>query len=99
MCRQDNTLGAGKALVLADLEEAGDLFVNTANSLDVALLVDRACDANVLPHRDVGDSTQESNYLGSRGTVTIDTTIGLFKCNAGCKGNGLRARKQRSHKT
>ena len=56
--RDDDALLAGQPFGLAGQVEALDLLVHTADSLDLASLVDRARQGAILAQRDAGDGRE-----------------------------------------
>src|SRR5690606_39274088 len=63
----------------AKIEEALDLFVDAANRLDLAELVDRSGDCKILAQRDLRDGRQQRAKLCGGSTVSFDTAIGLLE--------------------
>ena len=72
----------------ADLEEPLDLLVDAADGLDLALLVERAGDGQVLPEGDPGEAGQDGVDLRRRGAVAVDARVGLLEGQG--RGEGER---------
>src|SRR5205807_2622180 len=83
----------------AHIKEALDLFVYSANRLNIALLVDRAGHGDVLSQRQSGKRRGERINLRGARAVAVDSRVGLLEADAGRKREGLVLRKQASQKT
>ena len=77
--RDHHTLLAGQPLRLADGEEALDLRRHPADSLNLAVLVDRAGDCDALVERQTSERREERVQLGRRGGITLDLVVGLLE--------------------
>jgi len=76
-------VGAVEAAGAAEFEEAFDLVVDAADSLDFAALIDGAGDGKVLADRHVGEGREQGIELGRRSAVAVDAAVGLFEDDAG----------------
>ncbi len=74
---------SGKATELADIKESLNLFIDRADGLDLAVLIDRSGDRVGLLDRNLGDRREQCIKLGRRGAVTLHPAIGLFKDKTG----------------
>src|SRR3972149_1739091 len=63
----------------ADIEKPPDLLVHSANGLNLAMLIDRASDRQVLPNWQLGQGRKQSIKLGRRCAVTFNASIGLLE--------------------
>jgi hypothetical protein len=78
-CRDDDALFSGQPLRLADGEEALDLGRNPTDSLNFAVLIDRAGHCNALAERHISERRKERVQLGRRGGITLDLVVGLLE--------------------
>ncbi len=75
----DDALGPGQALGLADLEESLDLLVDSADGLDLAFLIERAGDGDVLAEGQAREAREDGVDLGRGGAVAVDAAVGLLE--------------------
>src|SRR5215471_4492983 len=68
-----------QAVLHAYVEKAFDFLIDSANGLDLAPLIHRASDSQILPQRQVGQTGEQCVQLGGGGAVTINAVVGLFK--------------------
>ena len=62
--RNNHAMLAGQSLTDADIEEALDFFVNTADRLNLAKLINRAGYGNALFNRNAGNGRQQTVIFG-----------------------------------
>ncbi len=89
LVRDDDALGSGQALGPADVEKALDLLVDAADGLDLALLVERSGDGDVLAERQPGQAGEDGIDLGRGGAVAVDSAVGLLEGERGREGERL----------
>src|SRR5215831_5341381 len=81
--RNQHALRTGEALDAADVEEALDFFVYSADGLYVALLVHGAGDGEVLTQGQIRERRYQRVDLGGAGAVAVHARVGLLETDAG----------------
>src|SRR4029077_19361607 len=74
------------SLESTDIIETFDLVVDTANGLDLAVLIHRARDSDTLLDRKSRKTGKSSVQFRGGGAVAIHAIIGLFEANTGGEG-------------
>ncbi len=87
--RDHDTLVAGQTLELAHFEEAFDLLVDPSYRLDLASLIDRAGNGDVLSQGQLRQRREERIELGAGGAVPFDSGVGLLEADARIQGQRL----------
>src|SRR5882762_981376 len=82
----------------AGIEETLDLFVDPADRLDLAMLIDRPGHREGLFDRRVCQRGEQREELRGGGAVAIDTAIGLFEHQACVERQGSNAAKAAAEK-
>ncbi len=95
--RNQHPLLAVQAPLPADVEEPFNFFVDPADRLDLAVLVDRTGDGQGLFQRQVGQGREQCAQFGDRGAVPFHRTVRLFEHQVGGQGQGLILGIPRGH--
>ena len=94
--RDQHALRAGEAADAADVVETFDLFVHAADGLDLALLVDRAGDGDVLAQGQAGKRRKQRVDFAGAGAIAVHAGVGLLEANAGGQRQRLILRELRT---
>jgi len=82
-CRDQHALFTGQADDTADIVKSFDLFVNTADRLHFAPLIDRTGDRDVLAQRDVRQAREQRIKLRRGCAVAFHAAVRLLEAQAG----------------
>src|SRR6266851_1513050 len=96
--RDDDALTGAQTAQLAGIEKAFDLFVDPADRLDLAVLIDRPGNREGLFDRRIRQRGEQREELGGGSAVAIDTTVGLLEDEARIERQGSSAAKAAAEK-
>ena len=84
----ENALLSGQFFEPANVEKSLDLPIDSADRLDIPILIHRAGYGSTLVNRDAGKAGENGIELCRGGAVPIDPFVGLFETEAGREGEG-----------
>src|SRR5215470_14546373 len=68
-----------QAVLHAYVEKAFDFLIDSTNGLDLAPLIHRASDSQILPQRQIAQTGEQGVQLGGGGAITINAAIDCSK--------------------
>ncbi|VTR65774.1 hypothetical protein DESC_370143 [Desulfosarcina cetonica] len=87
--RNHHALAAVQPLALAHVEETLDLLVDSADGLDLPLLVDRSGDGDALTDGQLRQAGEDRVQFGGGSTVAVDTAVALLEGEADGQAQGV----------